>query len=243
GTSSTTPWPPTCRCRCRRSTPSSAAAAPRRRRSLSSRASLPSMSCPPATTGQLRLAATQHPRLQRRPELPARYQRYPAAPVPQADLRVCPAQHAYAALSADHPGRPADPHRGPKHPWPRAEPGDRGLLCPHPTCARGLIIFGLALIWTPDGPLPVLGVDVAAGPYRCRVGLSSRSTSAPPDARDNHQDEPSQTNDDRALSDCVVGTFWLISVDSLQLAHGQASISGAVSAQSDRASVFAAMMK
>src|SRR5436309_6493596 len=38
GTSSTTPSRPTCRCRCRRSTPSSAAGVPRRRQSPNSRA-------------------------------------------------------------------------------------------------------------------------------------------------------------------------------------------------------------
>src|SRR4030095_10556032 len=56
--------------------------------------------------------------------------------------RAC---QAALALLADHPGRPADPYRGPQCPPSRAEPGNRGPLHPHSTRARGLSYFRIGV--------------------------------------------------------------------------------------------------
>ena len=80
----------------------------------------------------------------------------PATSLPQTHVRVCPAQHADAALLADHPGRPADPPRRPQRPPPRTEPGDRGPLRPHSTRARGLSYFRIGVS---------SGRAVGRGPY------------------------------------------------------------------------------
>src|SRR5262249_3999292 len=62
---------------------------------------------------ELRLATTQRPRLQPRPQLSAGHDRPAPAPLPQAHLQLCPPQHAHLALPRGRPGRPPDADRRP----------------------------------------------------------------------------------------------------------------------------------
>jgi hypothetical protein len=77
----------------------------------------------PPLRGQLCVAATHRPRLQRRAELSTRHHRHAAPAFPQAHLQLRPAQHADTAFLADHPSWPAHSHRGTPDPPAGSEPG------------------------------------------------------------------------------------------------------------------------
>ena len=95
----------------------------------------------PSLRCELRVAVTERPGLQHRPQLSARHRRHATPPLLQAHLRLRPAEHADAAFAPDHPRRSFDAHRRPQRASPRAEPSDRGPLRPTRTCPRVLSYF------------------------------------------------------------------------------------------------------
>src|SRR5581483_8925475 len=96
---------------------------------------------------QLCVAATEHPRPQRRPQLPTRHHRRTPAPFPEADLRLPPPEHADPPLPSDHAGRAPDAHRWPERPAPVSEPGDRSPVLPSRACPGGLSYFRIGVNW------------------------------------------------------------------------------------------------
>src|SRR6266478_3934008 len=75
------------------------------------------------------LAATQYPRPQPHPELPARYPGHAQTPLAQTHLYVPDPKHAHPALPARRQGRPAHPSRRSPRPAPLSQPGHGGPLC------------------------------------------------------------------------------------------------------------------
>jgi XFP N-terminal domain len=81
-----------------------------------------------ALRGQQRLAATQYPRPQPDPQLPAGDPRRAEAAVPQAHLRVPLPQHAHAPVPPHRPGWASDSPRRPKCAPPHQESSDRDVV-------------------------------------------------------------------------------------------------------------------
>src|SRR3989442_633055 len=135
----------------------------------------PTLFAPPLRRDR-RVPTTQHPRPHRRADLPPRHHRHSPPPLPQAHVRLCPAQHADLALLPDPPSRAADSYRGPQCPPPRAEPGDRGPLRPHSACARGL-----SCSENPDGSPrpPAARSSVTRYPWRSSSWTARRVTRSP----------------------------------------------------------------
>lgn len=91
--------------------------------------------------GQQRLAAAQHPGLQRRPRLPTRHRGRAPAPLAQAHVSLRLAQHADPAVPACRPGGAAGPHSWQAGPAAHGQPDHRGPVhADHSTPCR-LIYF------------------------------------------------------------------------------------------------------
>src|SRR5581483_11353348 len=124
-----------------------------------------------ALRGQQRLAATEHPRPQPDPELPAGDLGRAEAAVPEAHLRLPFPQHAHAPVSCDRPRRASDPPRRPKRAPPYSHSRDGDLVWADRSPSGGLIYSPIGA----NGPL----LPGSPGPERRRLRRDAGRRRAP----------------------------------------------------------------
>ena len=140
GTTSTPPWPPTCRWASRPCGPSPAGAGAQEKTFAELKGEF-ALDVVPTKHYAANSAWQQleHPRPQPDPQLPAGDPRRTEAPVPQAHLRLPLPQHAHAPVPAHRPGRAPDPPRRPERAPPDQEPRDGDAVWADRSPSGGLI--------------------------------------------------------------------------------------------------------